>query len=60
MKCPKETIFASKFSDDTYEYRLITLCEIDFLKLPDDYRRYYQSNCKERIATQEAYLVRQE
>ena len=40
----KQTEYSQKYSDDTYEYRHVTLCANDFAKLPSDYIAFYDPN----------------
>ena len=53
---PRETVYANKYKDKVYEYRIVTLSERDYMKLPRDYREYYDANCRERIRTEQEYL----
>ena len=56
----KETIVGDKFDDGTYEYRTVTLCEMDYSKLPREYRQYYLADNQDRIRTQQEYLAEQD
>ena len=56
----EKTVVGEKFSDDTYEYRLVTLSRADYNRLPEDYRRYYEPDNAERLETERAYLQRQD
>ena len=45
----KITEYSGKYTDDTYEYRHVTLCKADYDRLPFDYKDYYDPCNRRRM-----------
>ena len=53
---PEKTTYAEKYDDGTYEYRIVTLSEADFKRLPQSYRDYYTADNAQRLHDESVYL----
>ena len=41
LRTPKSTEYSEKYRDAQFEYRHVTICKVDFDRLPQSYREFY-------------------